>query len=490
MGNRQGHVERLPQQVPFNQVTPAQFNPLASGDWESFGPGLTRRSASSGLPRFVTCARLHNAPPHTELQFLCPNCSTKCYDGGLCKRVKCKCGKTFRRGEDGQLRNEEVKVQRNFEEVFEECNNVPGVQYIPELRSLTLGLFREGVPGDFVPGGRTNFSTIFNFYLKPFFEGRLRCLGVGDYFKYGDAKFKVIGAFPSFGIITENTVIRCSELLSTHSLCRVQILPIRPSVVNEDIFERVVRPYFTSNSRHLNTGQLLYLGGQQLVVSVAQPNDGIVDNSTEFFFEGQPLEPVQNCVIIPYQEDLPTPYRFMDRNMFIQEMLDSYIMPYLQGFRRVIYYGQEINIDGVHFKVYECNPSSGVVVDTTWVTYEGFIARRSLEGFMDMNRGNAVDDPMFLLARQMMQLQEIMEGMGQAQIPGASPELIESLPTHTIENIPDDPEAAKCMVCLSQYEVGETVRTLPCFHRFHTSCVDEWLSRNKLCPICKTSIDM
>jgi len=45
----------------------------------------------------------------------------------------------------------------------------------------------------------------------------------------------------------------------------------------------------------------------------------------------------------------------------------------------------------------------------------------------------------------------------------------------------------QCSVCLEPYQVGETVRTIPCFHTFHTACIDPWLAQRAECPICKHS---
>jgi len=45
-----------------------------------------------------------------------------------------------------------------------------------------------------------------------------------------------------------------------------------------------------------------------------------------------------------------------------------------------------------------------------------------------------------------------------------------------------------CRICLSEYEAGEEMRTLPCFHSYHKTCIDTWLQRNRKCPICKNPI--
>eukprot|EP00177_Eucheuma_denticulatum_P000951 GFKZ01001730.1.p1 GENE.GFKZ01001730.1~~GFKZ01001730.1.p1 ORF type:complete len:506 (+),score=56.75 GFKZ01001730.1:323-1840(+) len=52
----------------------------------------------------------------------------------------------------------------------------------------------------------------------------------------------------------------------------------------------------------------------------------------------------------------------------------------------------------------------------------------------------------------------------------------------------DDAEVDKCAICLGEFEDGEMVKTLPCYHLFHTECVDRWLKVNKVCPFCKKSI--
>ncbi|WVZ05642.1 hypothetical protein V8G54_018988 [Vigna mungo] len=42
-----------------------------------------------------------------------------------------------------------------------------------------------------------------------------------------------------------------------------------------------------------------------------------------------------------------------------------------------------------------------------------------------------------------------------------------------------------CSVCLEQVNVGEVLRSLPCLHQFHASCIDPWLRQQGTCPVCK-----
>ncbi|KAK9074292.1 hypothetical protein SSX86_006889 [Deinandra increscens subsp. villosa] len=47
---------------------------------------------------------------------------------------------------------------------------------------------------------------------------------------------------------------------------------------------------------------------------------------------------------------------------------------------------------------------------------------------------------------------------------------------------------ATCPICLSEYDVKDTVRCIPeCRHCFHAECIDEWLKMNETCPVCRNS---
>lgn len=50
------------------------------------------------------------------------------------------------------------------------------------------------------------------------------------------------------------------------------------------------------------------------------------------------------------------------------------------------------------------------------------------------------------------------------------------------------PEDADCCICLSSYEDGTELHTLPCNHHFHSTCIVKWLKMNATCPLCKYNI--
>lgn len=52
---------------------------------------------------------------------------------------------------------------------------------------------------------------------------------------------------------------------------------------------------------------------------------------------------------------------------------------------------------------------------------------------------------------------------------------------------PENPE--ECTICLDTLKKGEAIKTLPCKHMFHQSCIDEWLKQGKaVCPMCRRGI--
>ena len=59
----------------------------------------------------------------------------------------------------------------------------------------------------------------------------------------------------------------------------------------------------------------------------------------------------------------------------------------------------------------------------------------------------------------------------------------------TPDNLDASGDRVSCSVCLQDFQLGETVRSLPdCHHMFHLPCIDMWLLRHGSCPLCRRDL--
>ncbi|KAA3467475.1 NEP1-interacting protein-like 1 [Gossypium australe] len=76
---------------------------------------------------------------------------------------------------------------------------------------------------------------------------------------------------------------------------------------------------------------------------------------------------------------------------------------------------------------------------------------------------------------------------------GLSRHCIQRLPLHQFRSSDDiiikSMEEPCCSICLQGLKEGEMGRNLPrCGHSFHLNCIDEWLSRQGTCPMCREHV--
>lgn len=64
--------------------------------------------------------------------------------------------------------------------------------------------------------------------------------------------------------------------------------------------------------------------------------------------------------------------------------------------------------------------------------------------------------------------------------------LIQHLPTGTFDGCKKNRE---CVICMIEFNVGDSVRYLPCMHTYHMDCIDDWLMRSFTCPSCMEPVD-
>ncbi|XP_031418311.1 RING finger protein 11a [Clupea harengus] len=69
--------------------------------------------------------------------------------------------------------------------------------------------------------------------------------------------------------------------------------------------------------------------------------------------------------------------------------------------------------------------------------------------------------------------------------------LIQHLPRGTYRPSQTHPEkrVKECVICMMDFETGESVRFLPCLHTYHVDCIDAWLMRSFTCPSCLEPVD-
>ncbi|XP_057491901.1 RING-H2 finger protein ATL74-like [Actinidia eriantha] len=67
---------------------------------------------------------------------------------------------------------------------------------------------------------------------------------------------------------------------------------------------------------------------------------------------------------------------------------------------------------------------------------------------------------------------------------------VEKLPCFDFKAREKGSSPVDCAVCLESFKAGDKCRFLPlCRHSFHAQCVDLWLLKTPICPICRASAD-
>jgi len=95
-------------------------------------------------------------------------------------------------------------------------------------------------------------------------------------------------------------------------------------------------------------------------------------------------------------------------------------------------------------------------------------------------------------------IQKILNESNRSQVK-PEPKVIETIPTKqppvTICLSPsqspalsDGETGSECSICLETYRSGQEVSILSCSHEYHSSCIKEWMIKNRSCPMCRKDI--
>ncbi|CAN6541470.1 hypothetical protein ACFX13_018564 [Malus domestica] len=102
---------------------------------------------------------------------------------------------------------------------------------------------------------------------------------------------------------------------------------------------------------------------------------------------------------------------------------------------------------------------------------------------------SAVQSQMGAVESSFDEIPNIFDTGGSKGLPGDSVEKIPKIKITCHNNVDASGEKVSCSVCLQDFQLGETVRSLPhCHHMFHLPCIDKWLLRHGSCPLCRRDL--
>ena len=128
--------------------------------------------------------------------------------------------------------------------------------------------------------------------------------------------------------------------------------------------------------------------------------------------------------------------------------------------------------------------------------YEDFYENSNVNNFIPTNNNldeskveqDIIDqlypDPDKMTYEQLLQLEENVGSVSK----GLTNKQISKIPKVIYNSNKFKKDDNKCVVCQYEFKNGETITKLTCGHIFHSECVNTWLSKNKVCPMCHKEI--
>eukprot|EP00914_Ancora_sagittata_P016361 GHVO01032578.1.p1 GENE.GHVO01032578.1~~GHVO01032578.1.p1 ORF type:complete len:200 (+),score=5.50 GHVO01032578.1:102-701(+) len=66
--------------------------------------------------------------------------------------------------------------------------------------------------------------------------------------------------------------------------------------------------------------------------------------------------------------------------------------------------------------------------------------------------------------------------------------IIDKLPVEEAKAPANTADRRECMICCQDVVEDDKIKWLPCFHRFHLTCIDSWLATKGACPACRLRV--
>lgn len=213
---------------------------------------------------------------------------------------------------------------------------------------------------------------------------------------------------------------------------------------------------------------------------------GVATTQTDVFSAWDNSPVLERVLIAPFQDTIPRAYNF--------DLFTDYIKPYLLMWSyRKFEASDMFTYQGVEFKVVSTQPEVlGRIGNETSIYCGEALHPSSRVGLPSGLPSGMFDEEMPVGIRQLLlsgahDFEEVVPTRrGLSEVDIAAVERFEWPPPTTPSGRVT--RQTQCMICLSEFELDDDCKRLPCNHVFHVGCIDVWLHRCTACPICKINV--
>ncbi|KAI3685204.1 hypothetical protein L6452_34441 [Arctium lappa] len=244
-------------------------------------------------------------------------------------------------------------------------------------------------------------------------------------------------------------------------------------------------------------GNGVTLSFTDIAANFARPVNGSGEHGTLFL--ASPLDACSPLINSSIEADINSPYVLIIRGGC--PFKDKVRRAQDAGFKAAIIYNNDDSV-----LVAMAGNSSGIHIHAVFVSIDAgcklqdYVGKTEIEVWLIQNDENSIWSIMsisfilllaiavalascfFVRRRDIRQQRPRVRGFS-----GMSRRLVKAMPSLLFTTaLEDNCTSTTCAICLEDYNVGDKLRILPCHHKFHTLCVDSWLtSWRTFCPVCK-----
>jgi len=346
----------------------------------------------------------------------------------------------------------------------------------------------------------------------------------GEVFKFQETKYVVVGTDPiAGGSISRDTDFFVSGPPVTE-LSKLQLVallgepsdtsPQNDEEISDKLFRESLGPYIEGllgfeKSLLISNQEIITVGNVRYVATAMDPiapvdNGGLsmITKDTLVYIDVDQAGEFARVHVPPFQDTLPRVYDF--------DIFEDYLRPYF-SMNPMNHYSvnTQFVFHGVQFKVVCVDPAGDNrprrIGPSTMIHCEGLL-HASLRNILPPELLEQLSTlppglQMLLINTELLASADMLDRFIDLQETlaarrGVSSEVLSALPTEEFredtsgiarEERPEN--ATQCMICLSDFASGESIRRLPCTHVYHQPCIDEWLHRCTDCPLCKTNVE-